>query len=109
MSPHLSRWVYLSQVVVQRTTLAFLLSLAVAGALWSLAAAAGIVPWLGLEARLGGGTVDAGPAAQLALTRFRHGRAAREAALLLPSAPKNLTATLFGSEIPPCDFVASDV
>ena len=38
MSEHIARWTYLSQVIVQRATLVSILSLAAAGALWSLAA-----------------------------------------------------------------------
>ena len=69
MSWHLSRGVYLSQVIVQRATLASILSLAAAGALWSLAAAVGFAPWLQMDVGLGGAvSVDAGFAVQLALT-----------------------------------------
>ena len=53
MSQHLSRWTYLSQVIVQRATLVSMLSLAVAGAVWSLAAAVGFAPWLRLDVQLG--------------------------------------------------------
>ena len=49
MSEHIARWMYLSQVIVQRATLGSILSLAVAGAIWSLAAAIGFAPWLRLQ------------------------------------------------------------
>ena len=69
MSEHIARWTYLSQVIVQRATLVSILSLAAAGALWSLAAAVGFAPWLQLNVGLGGtGSVDAGLAVQLALS-----------------------------------------
>ena len=68
MSQHIARWMYLSQVIVQRATLVSILSLALAGALWSLAAAVGIAPWLRLDVGLGGASADAGFAVQLALT-----------------------------------------
>jgi hypothetical protein len=68
MSQHIARWTYLSQVIVQRATLVSILSLAVAGAVWSLAAAVGLAPWLRLDVGLGGVSTDAGFAAQLALT-----------------------------------------
>jgi hypothetical protein len=58
----LSRWFYWLQVVVQRLTLGCLLSLSVAAALWSIAAAAGFAPWL----QFGGGMTGIG--IQLALT-----------------------------------------
>ena len=46
-----------------------ILSLAAAGALWSLAAAVGFAPWLQMDVGLGGtGSVDAGLAVQLALS-----------------------------------------
>ena len=47
MSQHIARWTYLSQVIVQRATLVSILSLAVAGAIWSLAAAVGFAPGSG--------------------------------------------------------------
>ena len=68
MSQQFARWTYWSQVIIQRATLASLASLAVAGALWSLAAALGFAPWLGLNVDLGGISVDAGHVVQLALT-----------------------------------------
>ena len=68
MSQHIARWTYLSQVIVQRVTLVSILSLAVAGAVWSLAAAVGFAPWLRLDVGLGGVSIDAGLAVQLALT-----------------------------------------
>jgi hypothetical protein len=68
MSQHIARWAYLSQVIVQRATLVSILSLAVAGAVWSLAAAVGIAPWLQLDVGLGGVATNAGLAVQLALT-----------------------------------------
>ena len=65
----LSRWSYWSQVIVQRLTLALLLSLGAAGALWSISAAAGLAPWLQLQVGFGGAApVDAGIAIQLTLT-----------------------------------------
>ena len=48
---HLS---YLSQVIVQRLTLALLLSLGTAGLLWTLAALGGLCAWLQLRVGLGG-------------------------------------------------------
>ena len=68
MSQHIARWTYLSQVIVQRVTLVSILSLAVAGAAWSLAAAVGLAPWLRLDVGLGGASIDAGFAVQVALT-----------------------------------------
>ena len=68
MSQQLARWMYFSQLIVQRAALALILSLALAGAVWSLAAAAGFAPWLQLPVGLGGAPVDAGPAVQLILT-----------------------------------------
>ena len=68
MSEHIARWTYLSQVIVQRATLVSILSLAVAGAIWSLAAAIGFAPWLRLDVGLGGASIDAGLAVQLALS-----------------------------------------
>lgn len=60
---------FLSQVIVQRLTLALLLSLGAAGLGWTVAAAAGICPWLELQVGLGGtDPVDAGAAIQLVLT-----------------------------------------
>ena len=74
MSWYLSRWSYLSQVIVQRATLVSIVSLAAAGALWSLAAAVGFAPWLRLDVGLGGALpVDAGFAVQLALTLLLFG------------------------------------
>ena len=72
MSWYLSRWSYLSQVIVQRVTLVSILSLAVAGALWSLAAAVGLAPGFGWTWpwRL---PADAGPAVQLAPTLLLFG------------------------------------
>ena len=65
----LSRWLYLSLVIVQRLTQACLLGLAVAGCLWSAAAAAGLAPWLQLAVGLGGDApLEAGPAVQLTVT-----------------------------------------
>ena len=55
-SQHLSRWMYLSQVIVQRASLGFIIALAVAGTIWSLAAAVGLAPWLELDVGLGGGS-----------------------------------------------------
>lgn len=68
MSQQFARWTYLSQVIVQRATLVSILSLAVAGALWSLAAAVGFAPWLQLNVGMGDVSVDAGPVIQLVLT-----------------------------------------
>ena len=68
MSQHIARWTYLSQVIVQRVTLVSILSLAVAGAVWSLAAAVGFAPWLRLDVGLNGVSADAGFAVQVALT-----------------------------------------
>ena len=50
----LFRWSCSSQVIVQRLSLALLLSLAVAGSLWSISAATGLAPWLQLPVGLGG-------------------------------------------------------
>ena len=63
----LSRWSHLSQVIVQRMTLALLLSLAAAGTLWSIAATVGLASWLELQVGFGA-TVDAGTAIQLTFT-----------------------------------------
>ena len=64
-----SRWSHWSQMVVQRLTLALLLSLVVVGGFWSVSAAAGLTPWLQLQVGLGGAApVDAGIAIQLTLT-----------------------------------------
>jgi hypothetical protein len=68
MSQQIARWTYLSQVVVQRATLVSILSLALAGAVWSLAATVGLLPWLRLDVGLGDTSIDAGVAAQLGLT-----------------------------------------
>ena len=60
---------YLSQVIVQRITLVSLISVAVAGSLWCIAAAVGLAPWLQLGVGLGrSAPVDAGMTVQLALT-----------------------------------------
>ena len=67
MSQHFARWMYLSQVIVQRVTLVCIVSLAVAGIVWSLAAVVGLAPWLRLDVGLGGLSADAGPAVQLTL------------------------------------------
>ena len=65
----LSRWSHFSQVIVQRLSLALILSLAVAGSLWSISAATGLAPWLQLPVGLGGAApVEAGIAIQLTLT-----------------------------------------
>jgi len=64
----LSRWSDWSQVIVQRMTLALLLSLAAAGTLWSIAATVGLVSWLELQVGVGATTVDAGTAIQLTFT-----------------------------------------
>ena len=65
----LTRWSYLSQVIVQRLSLALLLALAAAASLWSISAAVGLAPWLQLPVGLGGAApVDAGTASQLSLT-----------------------------------------
>ena len=65
----LSRWSHWSQVIVQRMTLALLLSLAAAGTLWSIAATVGLVSWLELQVGLGAATTaDAGIAIQLTVT-----------------------------------------
>ena len=61
----ISRWLYLSQVLVQRLTLGCLLGLAIAVTLWSVAALIGLVPWLQISAHLGGRQVDVGLAVQL--------------------------------------------
>jgi hypothetical protein len=68
MSQHLARLMDLSQVVLQRLTLAAVVVLATAGMLWSAAAAAGLAPWLSLGVGLGGARVDAGLPIQLGLT-----------------------------------------
>ena len=68
MSQQIARWTYQSQVMVQRATLVSILSLAVAGAVWSLGAAIGFAPWLRLDVGLGDVSTDAGTAVQLALT-----------------------------------------
>ena len=68
MSQQIDRWMYLSQVIVQRVTLACIVSLAVTGVVWSLAAAVGFAPWLRLDVGLGAVSTDAGLAVQLALT-----------------------------------------
>ena len=73
MSQHIARWTYLSQVIVQRATLASFLSLALAGAVWSLAAAIGFAPWLRLDVGLGGVSTDAGPVVQFTLTLLLFG------------------------------------
>ena len=70
MAQQIDRWMFLSQVIVQRVTLVSLLSLAFAGAAWVLAAAVGLAPWLRLDVGLGGVSTDAGPAIQLGLTLF---------------------------------------
>jgi hypothetical protein len=62
----ISRWFYLSQVIVQRLTLGCLLGLAMAATLWVVAAFVGLVPWLEIPAQFGGRQVDAGAAVQLA-------------------------------------------
>jgi hypothetical protein len=65
---------YLSQVIVQRLTLASLTLFAFAGSIWCVAAAIGLAPWLQLHVGLGEGDVrDAGIAIQLALTLFSLG------------------------------------
>jgi cell division septum initiation protein DivIVA len=68
MSEHIARWTYLSQVIVQRATLVSILSLAIAGSIWSLAATVGFAPWLRLDVGLGSVPIDAGVAVQLALS-----------------------------------------
>ena len=73
MSQHFARWMYLSQVIVQRVTLVCIVSLAVAGIVWSLAAVVGLVPWLRLDVGLGGLSANAGPAVQLALALLLFG------------------------------------
>jgi hypothetical protein len=71
MSQHLPRWMYLSQAIVQRLTMAALLLLAAAGTVWCVAAALGFAPWLQLGVGLGGeAPVDAGKAVQIGLTLF---------------------------------------
>ena len=70
MAQQIDRWMFLSQVIVQRVTLVSLLSLAFAGAVWALAAAVGLAPWLRLDVGLGGVSTDAGPAIQFGLTLF---------------------------------------
>ena len=68
----LSLWSHWSQVFIQRLTHAFLVALAVVGALWSISAAVGVTPWLQVE--LGGSTpVKAGLAIQLTLTALAVG------------------------------------
>jgi hypothetical protein len=69
MFHHVPRWMHLPQVVMQRLTLALVLGLAAAATMWSVAAVAGLVPWLGLEVVLGS-HVDAGVAVQLIVTAF---------------------------------------
>jgi hypothetical protein len=62
---------YLSQVIMQRLTLVLILGLALAATLWSIAAAAGLAPWLGIEVVLGDeAAVEAGVPAQIVLTLF---------------------------------------
>jgi hypothetical protein len=68
MAQQIARWTYLSQVIVQRATLASILLLAISGVVWSLAAAVGFAPWLRLDVGLGDVSTDAGVAVQLALT-----------------------------------------
>ena len=70
MAQQIDRWMFLSQVIVQRVTLVSLLSLAFAGAAWVVAAVVGLAPWLRLDVGLGGVTTDAGPAIQFGLTLF---------------------------------------
>jgi hypothetical protein len=65
----LALWSCRSQVIVQRLTLAALVSLAAAGAMWSAAATLGLLPWPQIAVGLGGAApVDAGVAVQLTLT-----------------------------------------
>ena len=65
----LSVWSHWSQVIVQRLTLALLVSLGAAGGLWSISAAAGLASWLQLQVGFGGSApIDAGIAVQLSLT-----------------------------------------
>jgi hypothetical protein len=73
MAWHVSRWAYLVQVFVQRATLVSILILAIAGTLWSLVAALGLIPWLSLDVGLGDTSVDAGLVVQLALTLLLFG------------------------------------
>jgi hypothetical protein len=70
MSQHLSRWMHLSQVIVQRLTMASLLLFAAAATLWCIAAAVGLAPWLRFSVGLGGAPVEAGTAVQLGFTIF---------------------------------------
>ncbi len=65
----LSEWSYWSPIIVQRLTLALLVSLATAMGLWSISATAGLAPWLQLQVGFGGAApVDPGIAVQLTLT-----------------------------------------
>jgi hypothetical protein len=73
MSQHLSGWLYLAQTVMQRLALVLVAGLALALGGWSLAAAAGLMPWLGLEVGLGDARVEAGPLIQLATTALLAG------------------------------------
>jgi hypothetical protein len=68
-------WSNWTQVVVQRLTLALLVSLAIGGSLWSLSAAIGLTPWLQLQVYLGGrgNPSDAGIAIQVILTALAVG------------------------------------
>jgi hypothetical protein len=69
MFDEVSRWMHLSQAIMQRLTLALLVALAASASLWTISAVVGLLPWLGLELRLGGeGPFDAGMAVQLIVT-----------------------------------------
>jgi hypothetical protein len=68
MSLHAYRWASVSQGIIQRLTLVLILGLAVAATAWSIAAVAGLAPWLEIGISLGGAPVDAGTEIQLVLT-----------------------------------------
>src|SRR5690606_8855296 len=68
MPQNLSGWIFLAQALMQRLSLALVIVLAAAAAVWSLLAATGLAPWRGLPATLGATPVEAGPAVQLAAT-----------------------------------------
>ena len=70
MAQQIDRWMFLSQVIVQRVTLVCFCRLPLPGPPGSLAAAVGLAPWLRLDVGLGGVSTDAGPAIQFGLTLF---------------------------------------
>jgi hypothetical protein len=69
MSEHAYGWIYLSQAIVQRLTLASILGLAFAAAAWTVGAIVGAAPWLELEIALAGREpFDGGIAVQVVTT-----------------------------------------